>query len=386
MRVIKNVFRRKMRAFLTISGITIGVLALVVMGGMAEKINLLVDGGTRYYGDKVIVADATDGGAFAMAPMSTGSIPDVEAVEGVRRASASLAMTLEDGQGGVVGMPALIIGTDLRGRDLESFKITYSEGRALKPGETGAVVIGSDLVKRLGAKVGEKVTVRGEKFEVVGISEKTLSAPDTQVTMSLADAQRLYLQTIPTTMRDAVDADTFATQLAVYPETGVDPDKLAKRIEGEIENVSATGPSAFREQVVAQTQMLSAIVYGIALVSLLVGGLSVINTMTMAVAERTREIGVRKAIGATDGAVMKQFVAESGVIGLVGGLLGLALGTAIVYGLNAAGNASGTDIFLVTSRLALASVAFATVLGIVSGLYPAWHAARLNPVHALRAE
>ena len=150
--------------------------------------------------------------------------------------------------------------------------------------------------------------------------------------------------------------------------------------------MKASGPSAFKKQVVDGMKIFNSIIFGIAMISLLVGGLSVINTMTMSVAERTKEIGIRKAIGASHPAIMRQFVAESALIGFVGGMLGLALGYAIAQGLNLAGQASSTELFLVTGRLALGSLTFALVLGAFSGIYPAWHAARLDPVKALRFE
>ena len=387
MRVVKNVFRRKMRAFLTIFGITIGVLALVVMGSMAEKINVLVNGGIEYYGDKVIVADASQGGTFSMAPMSTEKAAELEKVDGVKAATASLGMMLDEEATGVsMGPPPMIVAGDLRSKQYESFEMTIAEGRDLREGDQGVAVIGCDLVEKLDAEVGGTIELRGETFEVVGILDKTLTAPDNEAIISLSDGQRLFATTLPAAVAASLDVETLASQVVVYPEDGVDPEELAARINREVPGVAATGPEAFQEQVVSATQMLSSIIIGIALVSLLVGGLSVVNTMTMAVSERTREIGVRKAIGASSGAVMRQFVAESGVIGFIGGLLGLGVGWALAYAFNAAGNASGTQLFLVTTRLAVGSVSFALILGILSGLYPAWHAARLNPVQALRYE
>jgi putative ABC transport system permease protein len=108
--------------------------------------------------------------------------------------------------------------------------------------------------------------------------------------------------------------------------------------------------------------------------------------MTMSVSERTREIGVRKAIGASSGQIMGQFIAESAIIGLIGGVVGVLLGLMVTGAGNAAGEISGNALFLVTNRLLLGSLFFAVALGTLSGLYPAWHAASLNPVEALRYE
>jgi putative ABC transport system permease protein len=192
---------------------------------------------------------------------------------------------------------------------------------------------------------------------------------------------------MPDAVATGVSPRTIASSIAVYLQSGRDPDRMAKVIQHQLgDQYEAQGPAAFAKQVVEPLEIFNQIIYAIALISLLVGGLSVINTMTMSVSERTREIGIRKAIGATDGAVMRQFITESAVIGLIGGGFGLLLGWLVTLLGNAAGAESATELFLLTPRLAIGSVAFALVLGVLSGLYPAWHASQLNPVQALRYE
>lgn len=386
MRTIKNVFRRKTRAVLTISGIMIGVLALIVMGAMAEKITLLVDGGTQWYGDKVTVS-AGNGGGMSMStePLSISKIKEIEKVDGVAKASASVMLLLDAKQTSVsMGVPPLAVGADNRGKGYETFKIYYTEGREVKTGETGKVTVGADLVKKLNAKVGKTIKIRGEEFEVVGLMEKTLTAPDSSVYMSLEDAQRLFVKQMPPMVRSNIDASKVATGITVFIKKGYDPEKVASSINKQVSGLKATGPSAFKEQVASATQIFTSIIFGIALISLVVGGLSVVNTMTMAVAERTREIGIRKAIGATNRGIIRQFIAEAAVIAFTGGLAGVLLGGLFVILANA-GN-TGTPLFLLTGRLVGGSLAFALVLGVLSGLYPAFHAAKMNPVAALRHE
>ena len=388
MRVLRNIFRRKLRAFLTIFGIAIGVFALVVMGSIAEKLTLLVDGGVKYYQGKVVIVPKVEGAMQGGSNMLDIDLQrDIERVRGVAAVSANVSARLTTETITVsFGPAASVAGSDGKGDNYETFKIDYVEGRALRPSERGKVAIGSDLVAKLGAHVGESVKIRDKYYLVVGIADKTLSAPDTAVFMTLADAQEIAAEDLPDLFKNSINPATMVTDFAVYPETGHQPDVIAAAIKRKIDGVDAYTSKEFEQQIKAPLQVFTSIIYAIGAISLLVGGLSVINTMTMAVAERTREIGIRKAIGASGGQIMGQFILESAVIGLLGGVGGLVLGLMVASGGNAAGASSGQALFLVTPRLMIGSVAFAVVLGIVSGLYPAWHAASLNPVEALRYE
>ncbi|MGI5940026.1 MAG: ABC transporter permease [Thermoleophilia bacterium] len=387
MSIFRTIFRRKLRAFLTIFGITIGVFALVVMGSMAEKINHMIDGGARYYSGKVTVVDSSVAmGGVNATPISVERIGEIEGVEGVARASASIYMLLDDEQGISMGVPQGIVGSDLRFVGYEGFKISMAKGRDLTSQDRGRAVVGSDIAKALDAQVGKTIRLRGRPFEVIGIYDKTLTAPDNTVVVSLADAQQLFYTQLPAIVQQQVDPNQLATDITAYPDAGVDADRLASTIQDSVPGINASGPQAFMDQFKNATQIFNSIIFGVALISLLVGGLSVVNTMTMSVYERTREIGIRKAIGASHGQIVGQFLLESALIGFLGGASGLAIGWITTLVVNSALAGGGTILFLVTPRLVIGSLAFAIVLGVASGFYPSLHASRMKPVVALRYE
>lgn len=381
--ILKNMFRRKGRTALTIFGITIGIFAFTVMGSMAEKISQLVNGGSEFYGDKVTVSQSAS--LFVSAPMNINKAEEIERVDGVAAVSPSVWTTLSDELEAVnFGPPAAISNADFENQHLESFKITYAQGRALEAGDEGKVVVGADLVKKLNASIGGLVSVRGREYEVVGILDKTLTAPDNTVIMTLSDAQEVYYADLPEVVKTQISSDQIVNGFTVYVDPGVDPDALAEQINAEVADVSASGPQEFEDQVATATATFNAILFGVALISLLVGGLSVINTMTMSVSERTREIGIKKATGAKTSHLMREYLTEAGIIGLLGGLLGWGLGALTVVSLNAAMASSGNIIFLLTTRISVFAIVFATVLGVLAGFYPAYRAAKLNIVSALR--
>jgi putative ABC transport system permease protein len=270
----------------------------------------------------------------------------------------------------------------------ETFQLRYAEGRALTAEDEGTnvTVLGSDIARKFDKHVGDSIAFKGEQFQVVGVLEPTLTAPDQAASVPMEAAQRLLVRSLPPMFRSQVNQSDLATTMVVFPTPGTDVEVLADRIEREVPAVATMTGKDFDQQIGSATSILNSILVGIALISLLVGGLSVINTMAMSIAERTREIGVKRAIGGGRGRIVRELVTESALIGCIGGLLGLVLGAVVVTLANEAGRSSGTILFELTPQTALTAVLFGTILGGVAGFLPALHAARLDPVAALRYE
>jgi putative ABC transport system permease protein len=387
MKLLRNLGRRKVRTTLTILGITIGIWSLVVFGSMANKINALVAGGSTYYQGKVVVA--TKGTMGFGGPLAISTAGDVARLPGVDLVIAGVTMPLDDSASGSMGLPPMITSARLganAGRD--GLVLHYATGRAItaEDAASNVTVLGADLARQFKKAVGDTIELRGETFTVVGILEPTLTAPDTDAVIPLAAAQRLFVAMLPPLVARNLDPAQVVTDLTVYPTAGVDPETVATEIETAFPDTGAMTGKDFDEVVGSKTEILNSILVGIALISLVVGGLSVINTMAMSIAERTREIGIKRAIGGSRARIVREFVTESALIGFIGGAIGLALGAALVLAANEAGRASGTILFELTPRTALTALIFSTVLGALAGLVPAMNAARLDPVAALRYE
>jgi putative ABC transport system permease protein len=391
MHSLRNLGRRKVRTSLTILGITIGIWALVVFGSMANKISAMVEGGSSYYADKITLTDAAGSmGGFSAAPMSLETAHLVRAVPGVAAVAPGVMMLMDDELTGItMGVPPMITG-GIAGADegRESFTLHYAQGRALTAEDEGSdvTVLGSDIARKYGKTVGDKIELKKEPFMVVGILEPTLTAPDQAAMVPMAAAQRLLLKTLPPMFQSRLEASELASQMVVYPVEDADIEILAALIEAQVPDVAAMTGEDFDRQIGSATSILNSILIGVALISLLVGGLSVINTMAMSIAERTREIGVKRAIGGGRWRIVRELVTESALIGLIGGLVGLVLGVAVAWSANEAGRSSGTILFEPTLGTAITAIAFGTILGAVAGFVPALHAARLDPVEALRYE
>jgi putative ABC transport system permease protein len=385
MRLLRELSRRKLRTALTITGITIGIWALVVFSSMANKINDLVGQGAEFYAGRIVV---TDGEAFGTSPMRLADVDAIAGLDGVAAAEPRIELPWKSDPEVGFGVQDLVAGT-VPGADAgrESFELQLATGRMLTTADEGnVVVLGSNLALEHGVVAGGTVELRGQEFQVIGTLQPTLTSPDTTGYIPLGTAQHIYLGDLPPLVADSLEAADVINQIMVYPTEGADAETVATAIEATVENSVAMTGAEFDETVGGTTAIFNAIIIGVAVISLIVGGLSVTNTMAMSVAERTREIGIKRAIGGSRGRVIRELVAEAGVIGMIGGLIGLGLGAVVVALANEAGRASGTVLFDLTPMTAAFAVGFSTILGMMAGVVPAWSAARLDPVSALRYE
>jgi putative ABC transport system permease protein len=394
--ILRNLSRRKLRNGLTILGIVIGVLALTTMGSLAEKSNSLIDGGVRFFSDHVTVSAAANGGFGGI--LTIDKVRDLQNVAGVQAACATTGGPVKTDTDFNVsfGPGDQLIAEQPGCSQYSNFKLTYVSGHAVDEAATGQVVFGSDIAKEFKKKVGDSIQLPvppkkfnpeyiGHQFTVVGILDKTGTAPDSFAIVSFKDGQALFGDALPVALKGHVDPTTLATGIDVYARSGQDLDQLANRINDKVAGVKAIPPSTLVNAFKAASLVLTAITTGSALLALVIGGLSVINTMLMAVTERVREIGLKKAVGARTRHILVEFLTESSMIGAIGGLIGLGLGWALVTVVNLAlVNGNQAELFDLTGRLVAVAIAFAVGLGALAGVIPALRAAQLDPVTALR--
>lgn len=382
---ISNIWRRPLRTALTILGIVIGVFALTVMGALAEKLNVLVDGGDEYFRTRIFVFDegAASGFQASARPITRDLVDEMTTLEGVDRATPVLQTLLDPDQVGGFDLPELLTGIEPETWFDDRVDLRIDAGRFLEADEEGVTVIGADLAERYDLRVGDMFTMREREFEVIGVLERTLTFPDKIAYVPLADAQQIYVEAVP----QGLDyrTDELATQIEVFPNDLADADAIAAAIEEAVEGVRTVTPEQVADQIGQASIVFNLIIVGASVIAVIVGGLSVINTMVMTVSERVREIGIKKAVGAPTGAILREFIIEATLLGAIGGLIGLGAGALLVVVFNAQTSGSGTTVFLLTPMLLLRSFLFATVLGALAGIYPALRAARLDPVTALRS-
>jgi len=395
--ILRNLGRRKVRSAITICGIVIGIFALTTMGALAEHFNNLLDLGVSYYATSIPVG-APDGQQGSLLPLSKAD--DIARVEGVQAVYPNYSIQAAPGADLIQMGPPELIGGWWDASRYGAPRLNVGSGRELDPGERGEVVVGPAFGANHNLHAGSAIDLPirpqdarpdfvNHPFTVVGVLAKTGNGLDSMALVSYADARMLLADTLPAAVRKAIDVNQIAMSFTAYAAKGTttaELDRIAGRINAQVTGVQAQKPSALVANFKQTGTTFTAVMTGAAILALIIGGLSVANTMIMAVSERIREIGLKKALGAQTGRLLTEYLLEAMTIGGLGGLVGFGLGYGLTRLVDYLGSKTGMDIFLVTPRLTALSLGFAVAMATLAGIFPAWRAARLDPVRALRSQ
>ena len=376
----------------TVLGIAVGVAGLVTLGAMAERINRFIEGGDRFVLGQISVAGEGMGmgaGFTAGGLLRASRIAEIAHVPGVAAVQPQVMLPLRTSTSQFLTLTQeLVLGVDatvpMPNRNYQVLPLRA--GRFLVSGDRGVAVLGADFAgsRRLG--VGGALTLDGRPFTVVGVLDKTLTAPDRFAFVTIDDARDLWLRRDPLLVQvfgaGGLTRADLNSGAAVGWQDGVDPDALAHRIQDTVHGVNVTIPGDLSRVLRESTAFFSALLFGVGALGLVIGGLSLSNTVTAAVFERIRDFGIKRALGATDTQLLGEVLGEALGVSLSGAAAGVGLALAIGLGVDARGR--GQQIFLFSPRLLAFALVFALVMGGLAAAYATLRIVRLSPADAIR--
>ena len=391
---LRSIFRNKLRSFLTILGVVIGVAAVIAMVTVGQGSSAQVSASVESLGSDVLVIRP---GQRGFGPPSGGTpvrrfnLRDADALAELTRlrAVAPQATSSETVVYGNANTSTSITGTNEAWAEISGW--TFASGRNLTANEarSGAAVcvIGQTVREKLfGAAdpVGQQIRVKAIACQVVGLLEEKGAGSfgqdqDDIVVMPIRLVQRRLNGNDDVSTIQAAVADNVPTEAAIAQIE----DLMRERRKigfGQEDDFSVTDMKELASMLNSVNSVLSGMLSSVAAVSLLVGGIGIMNIMLVSVTERTREIGIRLAIGATGRQVLTQFLVEAVVLSLMGGVIGILVGLALAWG---AGVFMAIPFTPSASVIALA-FCFSAVVGVVFGYFPARRAAQMDPIEALR--
>lgn len=385
--IARNLSYRKARTFLTLLGIIIGITAVVSLisigSGMKKAIN---DQFEQLGADKISVVSLRVAGASSKG-FTDKDVEEIRKIPGVKAVTPIYGITVGSEFKGVV-KPITIWGVPVKDAektfsDARSFRIL--RGRWLKEGDKKKAVLGYKVHDSYYGKkvdIGEKIKIQDEEVEIVGIFAETGARERDEKMIMDIDF-----------LRSITNAGDRVTGIVVQAENEKNIEELSLRIKRKLEKTHEKGTfevltlQQLADKIASSFTIVQIVFGGIAGVSILVGGIGIANTMLMSVMERRRDIGVFKATGASNMHILKVIVAESGILGAIGGSIGLALGYAISKMINIAGERTlGSNVLVthISFELAAFALLFSFIIGAISGIYPAYLATKQNPVEVLR--
>ena len=385
---VKAIAGNKMRSFLTILGVVIGVVAIVVLVSIGQGANSSVVESIEGMGTNLITANIN---ARRMNPIDLDSLNELALNEAISYAAPISSVSGTVKAGAATYDDGVVQGTTPGYESIRNW--TVAEGRFLQQPDIDnrsfVAVIGSEAATEMYGTthaVGETFSLNGYTLTVVGVLAQVGSSAsgsnDNQILIPFTLAQRLSNQTSISSFYVSAASSSQVEQAQAAVES-----YLEKAFENYNTRSFGTQYSVFNQSEMLSTlsettNTLTLMLGGIAAISLLVGGIGIMNIMLVSVSERTREIGIRKAIGAARGNILMQFLIESLVVSLMGGLLGLAISVAAVKALAPVLQMTLT----IPVNVAWMAIGFSVFIGVVFGMYPANKASKLRPIEALHYE
>jgi putative ABC transport system permease protein len=406
---IHTIVSHKVRTVLALLGVVIGVFSVVVVMTLGEGVKSFVLGQVESFGGNVIQIEVKVPSTGAMSSDNASSrgqgtqittliVDDKDAVKKLPNITSAYAGTIgqERATYGSIGKRILLFGASHE-VPLVDEKIVVEEGRFYSEDEAGngarVVVLGAGVKETFfgtGDAIGESITMRGEKYRVVGVLESRGSA-------GFFDLDSLAYVPVETLQKKILGVD-YVQMISVQVEDISEEEQTVADIVGLLrkrhditnpdkDDFSVTSTKQVQETLNDVLGSLTILLLALTSITLVVGGVGIMNVMYVSVAERTSEIGLRKALGATSQMVLIQFLLEALIITLFGGLVGIILGVAVTFALGAVFEALGFAFSLAFSwKSLLLGAGFSLLVGVIFGLAPAYRAAKLSPMEALRKE
>ena len=394
----RSLTKRRLRSWLTIIGVFIGIAAVVALISLGQGLERAVVEEFSSLGTDRLTVSAR-GGGFGPPGLGAAVALDETDLRVVQR-----AQYVEAAAGRIIRPATLTFGQD----SLSAFVATFpddrderavverffnpevTQGRFLEVGESGSVAVGRSVANnaRLSRPidVGRTIQIENESFRVIGVLTSTGNPQfDQAIFMNEADARRAL--NIPTEYSIIVAQATSTQEVPLARESIEHSLRRHRGVRERQEDFSVQTPQDILNTFQTILGVITGVLVGIALISLFVGGVGIMNTMYTAVVERKREIGIMKAVGATNERILTLFLIESGLIGLTGAAIGVALGAGFAKAVELiAAQVLGPSVLVASTPLWLVfgSLAFGFIVGTLSGVWPARRAARLPPVEALR--
>ncbi len=393
-----NLKHRGLRSWLTILGVFIGIAAVVALIMMGEGLRTAITGQfSSLSADELTIQNAGTGygppGSTVISKLTQHDIDLISRVQGVSDVIPRLIRVVKVEFNKNANFDYMIsIPNDAKLSKIiyNSMNLPLKDGKLLKPEDSGKVVLGADIAEKDSfdkeITVGDRILIQGKSFEVVGILEQSSSFQINMIIlMNEKDMKKLLnlgdeFDIIVAKVSDSTQTENVAEKIKEELR------KDRKEKVGE-EDFSVQTPLQAISSVNTILNIINLIVGGIAAISLVVGGVGIANTMYTSVLERTKEIGIMKAVGAQNKEILWIFIIESGMLGLLGGVIGASFGIGLAFGVaSIANSAFGAQIFTVAISfpLTFGAIAFAFAIGLVSGLTPAFQASKLKPVDAFR--